>query len=146
MDAARAPVRFRQLFQNYVSLAGALIAGVAFGTNIFLILVDMLVPSHNPYVGIVQLLWGFAVKRLPALAKWPNKLIPVFNFVLAFLANVAVPQPAHAGVLAMPIAAIHLPGFLAVAVHAAWTAFLQTLVVTGLHSSLKNVGQHAATI
>jgi c(7)-type cytochrome triheme protein len=53
MDGARAPIRFRHLFRNYVSLAGALIAGIAFATNIFLIMVDLLAPSHNPYVGIV---------------------------------------------------------------------------------------------
>ena len=53
MDAARVPIRFRHLFRNYVSLAGGLIAGLGFGTNIFLILVDLLNPSHNPYVGIV---------------------------------------------------------------------------------------------
>ena len=53
MDAAREPVTFRQLFRNYLSLAGGLIAGIGFGTNIFLILTDLLNPSHNPYVGIV---------------------------------------------------------------------------------------------
>ena len=53
MDAAREPVTFRQLFRNYLSLAGGLIAGIGFGTNIFLILTDLLTPSHNPYVGIV---------------------------------------------------------------------------------------------
>ena len=53
MDAARVPIRFRHLFRNYVSLAGGLIAGIGFGTNIFLILIDLLTPSHNPYVGIV---------------------------------------------------------------------------------------------
>ena len=53
MDAARAPIRFRHLFRNYVSLAGGLIAGIGFGTNIFLILTDIFAPSHNPYVGIV---------------------------------------------------------------------------------------------
>jgi len=53
MDAARAPIRFRHLFRNYVSLAGGLIAGIGFSTNIFLILTDLLNPSPNPYVGIV---------------------------------------------------------------------------------------------
>jgi hypothetical protein len=53
MDAARGSVTFRQLFRNYVSLAGGLIAGIGFGTNIFLILIDLFVPSHNPYVGII---------------------------------------------------------------------------------------------
>jgi c(7)-type cytochrome triheme protein len=66
MDAARRPVTFRQLFRNYVSLAGAVIAGVGFGTNIFLILLDLLVPSHNPYVGIVtyMLLPGITIAGL----------------------------------------------------------------------------------
>jgi c(7)-type cytochrome triheme protein len=51
------PVRFRHLFLNYVSLIGGIIAGLGFVTDIFLILVDLVVPSHNPYVGIVTYLF-----------------------------------------------------------------------------------------
>ena len=54
MDGARRPIRFRQLFRNYTSLVGAIIAAIALATNIFLILIDLLTPSHNPYVGIVS--------------------------------------------------------------------------------------------
>jgi len=53
MEAVRGPVGFRQLFHNYVSLAGGIIAGIAFVTDVFLILHDILNPTHNPYVGIV---------------------------------------------------------------------------------------------
>jgi c(7)-type cytochrome triheme protein len=70
MDAAPGSTRFRQLFRNYVSLAGALIAGIGFTTNIFLILVDLLTPAHNPYVGIVtyMLLPGVVMAGLGLLA------------------------------------------------------------------------------
>jgi c(7)-type cytochrome triheme protein len=54
MEAVPGPVRFRQLFRNYVSLAGGIIAGIALITEIFLILIDILAPTHNPYVGILS--------------------------------------------------------------------------------------------
>ncbi len=65
-----APIRFRHLFLNYLSLAGAIVAGLGLVTDLFLILVDILVPSHNPYVGIVtyMLLPGFIVAGLGLVA------------------------------------------------------------------------------
>jgi c(7)-type cytochrome triheme protein len=70
MDAVRHPIRFRQLFRNYVSLAGGIIAGAALATNSFLILTDILTPSHNPYVGIVtyMLLPGIVAVGLALVA------------------------------------------------------------------------------
>jgi c(7)-type cytochrome triheme protein len=60
------PIRFRHLFLNYLSLAGAIIAGLGFVTDIFLILVDIVTPSHNPYVGIItyMLLPGVVIAGL----------------------------------------------------------------------------------
>ena len=46
-------VTIRRLFRNYVSLVGALIAGLSFVVNVFLLLVDFLAPRQNPYVGIL---------------------------------------------------------------------------------------------
>ena len=93
MDAARVPIRFRHLFRNYVSLAGGLIAGIGFGTNIFLILVDILNPSHNPYVGIVtyMLLPGITVSTSPTdyypiqavqLARFKGQTFELFGDIL----------------------------------------------------------------
>ncbi len=47
------PLTFRRLFSNYTSLIGAVIAGLSFVTDIFLVLVDVLATRHNPYLGIV---------------------------------------------------------------------------------------------
>lgn len=44
---------FRQLFRNWTSLIGAVIAGLSLAVNIFLIILDFLAPRHNPYVGIL---------------------------------------------------------------------------------------------
>ena len=46
-------ITLRRLFRNYVSLAGAIIAVLSFVTNVFLLFVDFLSPTQNPYVGIV---------------------------------------------------------------------------------------------
>jgi c(7)-type cytochrome triheme protein len=63
-------IRFRHLFLNYLSLAGGIVVGLGFVTDLFLILVDILVPSHNPYVGIVtyMLLPGVIVAGLVLVA------------------------------------------------------------------------------
>jgi c(7)-type cytochrome triheme protein len=44
---------FRQLFRNWTSLIGAVIAGLSLTVTIFLLIVDFLAPRHNPYVGII---------------------------------------------------------------------------------------------
>ena len=53
MATSPQPVRVRHLFLNYVSLVGGIAIGIGFITDLFLIIVDLLVPSHNPYVGIL---------------------------------------------------------------------------------------------
>ena len=53
MPTGSQPVRIRDLFLNYVSLVGGIAIGIGFVTDLFLIIVDLLVPSHNPYVGIL---------------------------------------------------------------------------------------------
>jgi c(7)-type cytochrome triheme protein len=47
------PLTLRRLLSNYASLIGAVVAGVSFVTDLFLILVDILATRHNPYLGIV---------------------------------------------------------------------------------------------
>ena len=47
------PLTFRRLFGNYVSLIGAIIAGISMLTNAFLLILDFMAPRHNPYVGII---------------------------------------------------------------------------------------------
>jgi c(7)-type cytochrome triheme protein len=46
-------ITLRRLFRNYVSLIGGIIAAVSFITNIFLLFLDYLSRTQNPYVGIV---------------------------------------------------------------------------------------------
>jgi c(7)-type cytochrome triheme protein len=73
----RGPIRFRHLFLNWVSLAGAIIAGLGLVTDLFLILADIVVPSHNPYVGIVTymllpgvIILGLGLMGLGALIRY----------------------------------------------------------------------------
>lgn len=47
------PITLRRLFRNYVSLVGAIVAAISFVTNVFLLFVDFLSTTQNPYVGIV---------------------------------------------------------------------------------------------
>ena len=92
---------------------------------------------NNPVVlTLAQLLFGFAIKRLPALEGVPNKLIPLFNGVLALLIKLAGPGEAHASGLGDS-----LKGFGSVVVDAA----VQTLLSTGLHSTGKNFWQNLLT-
>jgi c(7)-type cytochrome triheme protein len=70
MEASRTPITFRRLFRNYLSLVGAVVAGISFATDVFLILVDLLAPSSNPYVGILtyMLLPGVTIAGLGLVA------------------------------------------------------------------------------
>ena len=46
-------ITLRRLFRNYLSLAGGIIAGLSFMTDVFLLFLDFLRPTQNPYVGII---------------------------------------------------------------------------------------------
>jgi len=46
-------ITLRRLFRNYLSLAGGIIAGMSFLINVFLLFLDFIRPTQNPYVGIV---------------------------------------------------------------------------------------------
>jgi hypothetical protein len=89
---------------------------------------------NNPVVLlVVQLAFGLLVKRLPALANVPNKLIPVLNALLAILIKLGGPGVAGAGVfgwIAPRLGDIVLQ------------SLLQTALATGVHSSAKNVWQN----
>jgi hypothetical protein len=44
--------------------------------------------SDPTVVMVAQFLWGILVKKLPALAKWPNQYIPWMNAALGFALKV----------------------------------------------------------
>jgi len=46
-------ITLRRLFRNYVSLIGGVLAAMSFTVDIFLLFVDYLKPTQNPYVGIL---------------------------------------------------------------------------------------------
>ena len=46
-------ITLRRLFRNYVSLIGGIVAAMSFTVDIFLLFVDYLRPTQNPYVGII---------------------------------------------------------------------------------------------
>jgi hypothetical protein len=97
--------------------------------------------GFDPITLISQLLFGFLVKKWPALALVPNKLIPVFNAVLAVLIQLVHPVQANADSLTVvPIQHGH-PGWWGL-----WQflqpVLLNTLLSTGIFSSVKNVGEH----
>ncbi len=46
-------ITLRRLFRNYISLLGGVIAVMSFTVDIFLLFVDYLRPTQNPYVGII---------------------------------------------------------------------------------------------
>ena len=52
-----------RLFRNYLSLIGGIVAVVSFLVNVFLLFIDLLAASQNPYVGIViyMVLPGFTL-------------------------------------------------------------------------------------
>lgn len=90
----------------------------------------------DPITVVLQLVWGYLVKHWPVLAAWPNRLIPIMNFILAVLLQLAGVGTAHAdtgGTLRT------VGGWL-------WgvlgPALLNTLVSTGIFSTAKNVHQH----
>jgi hypothetical protein len=49
-------VTIRRCFRNSTSLVGGVIAGLAFATNVFLLLVDFFAPHQNLYVGLLTYL------------------------------------------------------------------------------------------
>lgn len=56
MERSNVRVTIRRCFRNSTSLVGGVIAGLAFATNVFLLLVDFFAPHQNPYVGILTYL------------------------------------------------------------------------------------------
>lgn len=85
--------------------------------------------NPDPLVVVAQLVFGFVVKKWPVLAAWPNKLIPIFNFILAILIGLAggVAHSADFG-------SFFSHGFGKVLVNAAFN----TILSTGTHSFGKN--------
>lgn len=84
-------------------------------------------------ISLIQLAFGKLIKSHPALASFPNKAIPVVNFILAVLIKLSEPVLANAagiGGLLRGVQGVLLP------------ALIQTLLTTGIHSSAKNVWQN----
>jgi c(7)-type cytochrome triheme protein len=52
-ESTTGPITIRRLFRNYLSLLGAVITGISFTVNVFLLLVEYLAPRQNPYLGII---------------------------------------------------------------------------------------------
>ncbi|MBP1778585.1 MAG: hypothetical protein H6Q86_4596, partial [candidate division NC10 bacterium] len=46
-------ITLRRLFRNYISLVGGIIAATSFVVNVFLLFLDFLSSTQNPYVGII---------------------------------------------------------------------------------------------
>ncbi|MBI4537727.1 MAG: cytochrome c3 family protein [candidate division NC10 bacterium] len=46
-------ITLRRLFRNYFSLAGGIIAAISFLVDVFLLFLDYVRPTQNPYVGII---------------------------------------------------------------------------------------------
>jgi len=88
---------------------------------------------QNPFVLLItQLVFGALVKKWSVLASWPNRLIPLFNALLAVLIKLAGPGVAGAGVFGAiwpTLGTIVLQ------------SLGQTLLATGVHSTAKNVWQ-----
>jgi len=52
----------------------------------------------NPlFVSTLMFLWGFAVRYLPALKDWPNRLIVIMTGAIGVLAKLVAPEQANAG-------------------------------------------------
>lgn len=51
----------------------------------------VLLSGNMTVVMIVQVVWGILVKRVPALAPVPNKLIPILNMVVGWLTALVAP-------------------------------------------------------
>lgn len=89
---------------------------------------------NNPFILTgLQLGFGLAIKKWAALEAWPNKLIPLFNGILAVLIKLAGPGTAEAGVFGLTGG-----GFLNLLLEAG----AQTLLSTGIHSTSKNFFQN----
>lgn len=76
----------------------------------------------------VQFLWGLLVKHAPFLAKVPNRLIPVFNLIIAFIAKVWAPEAANAGFFSGLVSGLGGLGGIIVPV-------LQTILARQLHET-----------
>ena len=54
----------------------------------------------NPIVvAAIMLVWGLVVRYVPALKEFPNRMIVWCNLLIGVLAKLAMPEPAHAGIL-----------------------------------------------
>lgn len=54
---------------------------------------------ENPmFASVLMVAWGIAVRYLPALKAWPNRLIPWMNVIIGLLVKLATPEQAHAGI------------------------------------------------
>jgi len=80
-----------------------------------------------------QFIWPFLIGKWPALASVPKKLVPIINFALALVVKLVGPEDAQAGLFGLSA-----KGLLDIVVEAA----TQTLLVTGVHSSGKNLWQN----
>lgn len=88
---------------------------------------------QNPLVLLlVQLVFGALVKKWSVLASWPNRLIPLFNAILAILINLAGPGVANAGLFSKITPVLG---------QVILQAIGSTLLATGVHSTAKNVWQ-----
>ena len=101
-------------------------------------------PTSLGLTMILQVVWGFIVKRVPALAPWPNKLIPLMNAIfpalIAWVSALAGVPAAHAqGTGAGAVAATVLNNPLIV-------SYLSMILTTGHHSFLKNTWQWIKSI
>lgn len=80
-------------------------------------------------LAVVQFLWPNLIGKWPGLASVPKKLVPILNFALALVVKLASPEPANAGIFGISGKAI---------LELVLEAGVQTLVVTGAHSTGKN--------
>jgi hypothetical protein len=93
---------------------------------------------QNPVVMLlIQLAFGALVKKWSVLASWPNRLIPLFNALLAVIIQLAGPGVAGAGVLGAGLFGWIAPRIGDVLLR----AVVQTVLATGVHSTGKNLWQ-----
>ena len=96
---------------------------------------------------VLQLVFGWLIKKWPVLASWPSKLIPIFNAILAILVRLVTTLSsgtAHAdslGVSLLPQPQHHHPGWWAVWIFIQ-SVLLNTVVATGIFSGTKNAIEH----
>lgn len=97
---------------------------------------------------LLQLLLGQLIRKWPVLKAWPDRLIPIFNAILALIVQIvaALTSVAHAAdslavtVLPQPVPHGH-PGWWAVW-HFVQPIILNTLLSSGIFSTQKNVVEH----